>query len=128
MPIPLQRRPDYGLDWAFLSFNMLMRRAGQRCECTGECSGVNGHLDPGDGRCRNRHGQPRWSGGRLRHDRRPVILSLAHLDHDPAGRDPSRMLILCEGCHLRLDANQHWATRRQNFEEQAGLIALFDLV
>lgn len=126
MPIsPQDRRDHYGLDWPHLSFNIVFRRAGGRCECTGECAGDADHLDPVDGRCRNRHGQPRWRG---RWDQRPVILSAMHLDHDPDARDLDRIIAGCEGCHLRHDAAQHWATRRRRFEEAAGLLPLFEVV
>lgn len=122
MTISAQARELYGVDWPHLSWNIVVRRAGGRCECHGHCGGVNAHLDPVDGRCRNRHGQPRWRGNPWQ---RPVILSTAHLDHNPENHDPASLMASCEACHLRLDAKQHWATRRRRYEEELGLISLF---
>ncbi len=125
MPISPQARHRYPLDWAFLSWNIVVRRAGGRCECHGECGRTEGHLDPADARCRNRQGAARWRG---KPGQRFVILSAAHLDGDPACRDLNRIIAACEGCHLSLDRGQHWATRRRHEEEQLGLVPLFELV
>lgn len=122
MTISVEDRRLYGADWGHLSWNIVVRRAGGRCECLGHCGGVNQHLDPVDGRCRNRHGEPRWRGNPWQ---RPVILSTAHLDHNPETRDPDLLIGLCESCHLRYDARQHWSTRRRRHEEAAGLLPLF---
>lgn len=119
MPIPQQRRAEYPCDWAFLSWNIVVRRAGGRCECDGRCGRTAAHLD--DGRCRNRHGQPRWRGKSWQ---RPVILSTVHLGRDPSSRDLDDLQGWCESCHLAYDSHQHWATRRRNFEERAGLLPL----
>jgi hypothetical protein len=54
-----------------------------------------------------------------------VVLSGAHVDHDPSVSDPSRLRAFCEGCQLAYDSAQHWATRRRRFEEQAGLVPMF---
>ncbi|HZZ49163.1 MAG TPA: hypothetical protein VFE65_19950 [Pseudonocardia sp.] len=124
MPIAGDQRDLYGLDWAELSWNIVVHRAGGRCECTGHCGGIHAHLEPVDGRCRNRHGQARWRG---KPGQRPVILSAAHLDHDPEARDLDRILVMCEACHLRHDAAWHWATRRRGFEQATGTLPLFEL-
>jgi hypothetical protein len=47
-----------------------------------------------------------------------VVLAACHLDHDPA--NPAlRLTVLCQPCHLRLDAMQHWRTRRRHLRERA---------
>ena len=45
-----------------------------------------------------------------------VVLTTAHLDHDPANVDRSNLRAMCQRCHLTYDANHHAknaaATRR----------------
>lgn len=123
MPISATQRDLYPVDWQFLSWNIVVRRAGGRCQCCGECGRNPEHLED-DGRCRNRHGQPRWRGKPWQ---RPVILSAAHLDHDPTSRSLDGILALCESCHLAADREQHLASRRAS-REAVGQVPLFELV
>lgn len=39
------------------------------------------------------------------------VLTVAHLDGNPANCDPSNLKALCAPCHLRLDVNQHVRSR-----------------
>lgn len=128
MPLTAAARAEYPCDWPFLSWNIVMRRSGRRCECGDpnlpwDCGRGPAHHGP-DGRCRNRHGQPRWRGKPWQ---RPVILSLIHLNHDPTSRDVTTMRASCEGCHLHEDQLQHAETRRRNREARLGLVPLFDV-
>lgn len=34
----------------------------------------------------------------------PVVLSIAHLDHDPTNNDPSNLRALCQRCFKKFDA------------------------
>jgi hypothetical protein len=47
-----------------------------------------------------------------------VVLAACHLDHDPENPAP-RLTALCQVCHLRLDAMQHWRARRRVERERA---------
>lgn len=123
MPISAAGWNQYPDDWGVIS-HAVKERAGWRCECTGECGRGFEHLEPVDGRCRNRHGEPRWRG---RWFQGPVFLAAAHLDHDPSGTDLETIFALCEGCHLGVDRGQHAATRRANRERILGLVPLFEL-
>jgi hypothetical protein len=40
-----------------------------------------------------------------------VVISTAHLDHDPANGDPDNLRALCQRCHLRHDLEYHVARR-----------------
>jgi hypothetical protein len=48
-------------------------------------------------RCGERNGQQANS------FRGKVILTVAHLDHNPANCDPGNLLAMCQACHLRYD-------------------------
>ena len=36
-----------------------------------------------------------------------IVLTVAHLDHDPANNDDSNLLAMCQLCHLRYDKALH---------------------
>jgi hypothetical protein len=83
MPISAQDLLRYPPDWDEISAAIKWVRAGGRCECTGECGRPANHLGP-DQRCRNHQGRSAWHTGSL------VILSAAHLDHQPENHDPDK--------------------------------------
>ena len=101
----LQRYPN---DWKKISA-AIRERAGNRCECEGECGLHRTH--PGPRRCIEINGQPaKWAKG-------TVILTTAHLDHVPENCDPSNLKAMCQRCHLRYDMKLHqqhsYETRRK---------------
>lgn len=97
MPIRPEMRDHYPKDWKFISQVIRFDRAGGRCECRGQC-GANPH---GEGRCEARNNRPHPLTGS------PVVLTVAHLDHDPSHNEPSNLLAMCQRCHLAYDAEEH---------------------
>jgi hypothetical protein len=71
-----------------------------RCQCTGECGRDH------DGQCVHVHLERDVDTGRR------VILTVAHLDHDPEN-PAARLAALCAPCHLRYD-NRHRAELRRS--------------
>jgi len=43
-----------------------------------------------------------------------VVLTIAHLDHQPENCDPSNLRALCQACHNRYDAKHRAETRRMS--------------
>ena len=43
-----------------------------------------------------------------------VVLTIAHLDHQPENCDPSNLRALCQACHNRYDAKHRAETRRNS--------------
>lgn len=41
-----------------------------------------------------------------------IVLTIAHLDHDPSNNADENLRALCQGCHLRHDVEQHQANAR----------------
>ncbi|MFI9463808.1 hypothetical protein [Streptomyces xiamenensis] len=116
MPIRPEQRALYPPDWPEISRRIRADRAAWRCECDGRC-GV-----PHDaGRCPAVHGQPSpLTGSR-------VVLTVAHLDHQPTNCSPDNLMAACQACHLRYDADHHRqtaATTRRAAIEAAGQTAL----
>ena len=102
MPIKPELRRLYPHNWRLLSWAIRFSRGKGRCECTGQC----GDHHPG-GRCPERHGKPA-----LTHRGR-VLLTTAHLDHDPTNNVPENLRGFCQRCHLRYDRFQHAKERRK---------------
>lgn len=104
MPIRPENKHRYPADWGDISRRIRNERAKGRCECRGECARPAGHL-AGDGRCRNRQGEPAWATGSR------VVLTTAHRDHIPENCADSNLFAACQGCHLHYDREHHAETR-----------------
>lgn len=118
MPIKPENRERYPKEWKNISLRIRQDRAKWRCECRGEC-GVKHQ-----GRCMSRNGHRLVSG-------RPacVVLTVAHLDHDPSNCADSNLLAMCQACHLKYDAEQHRKHAAETSEQKkrdAGQQGLFD--
>ena len=99
MPIDYRQYPP---NWLSEIRPQILARAGNQCECQGECGLHQTH--PGPRRCVERHGEPaQWAKGK-------IVLTVAHLDHNVLNCDPENLRALCQRCHLRYDGQHH----RQN--------------
>lgn len=83
MPFHKERYPD---NWKEISLR-IRKRSGGRCEF---CGALNYHPHPITGS--------------------KVILTVAHLDHNPQNCDPENLRALCQKCHLTYDAKHHART------------------
>ena len=109
MPIKPENRARYPANWPAISLER-RKAAGWRCETPG-CGAINGEEHP-------------ITGSR-------VVLTVAHLDHDPSNCAPSNLRVWCQKHHLAYDAEHHRvnaaATRRRRMqtldllEEAAGI-------
>jgi len=106
MPLTPEQKAAYGPDWEAVSREIRDRSSG-RCECAGECGWdphvsvfhLVGIVEGCEYRCTARHGWPSPYTGSM------VVLTTAHLDHNPGVNDRDRLKAMCQGCHLRYDAN-----------------------
>ena len=99
MPIKAENRAKYPKEWPPISRLIRTYRAGNRCECTGEC-GTKHYLAPyvGEIRCSAANGEPHPITGSK------VVLTVAHLDQDLGNNRESNLKAMCQRCHNRLDA------------------------
>lgn len=81
MPMDRSLYPD---DWEKISHRIRFERAAGRCEW-----------------CNASHGDPHPVTGST------VVLTTAHIDHDPSNCDDDNLVALCQRCHLRYDADEH---------------------
>ena len=93
MPIRPEDRRLYPPDWPEISRAIREERAGWRCE---RCGAANGLPHP-------------VTGSR-------VVLTVAHLDHDPTNNDPSNLRALCQRCHNAHDAPMRAWRRRYRLD------------
>ena len=117
MPIrpEMQRRyPGGGThskEWQAIRQQVLARSKG-RCEWREEL--IDDCVD--SIRCEALQGQPHPITGAT------VVLTVAHLDHDPANNDMANLRHLCQRCHNRHDAPHRAKTRRR----RRGQLQLFE--
>lgn len=123
MPIRPENQPLYPPNWREISIDIRQGRAGGRCEQCGVPNGV----------WRN-HRTDRWThdaglaeawildGDRVAR----IVLTVAHLDHDPRHNDPSNLKALCQRCHNRYDASHRRQTAQATRHHGKATGDLFD--
>jgi hypothetical protein len=116
----------YPKGWSLFSRHLRVHRAGNRCECRGEC-GIH-HLT---GRCPRINGTP-IVGRECEIKVAKVVLTVAHLWQTVCRciercMEASHCLALCQDCHLRYDAVQHLANAARNRRARKNNLELFDL-
>lgn len=138
MPVRESQRARYPADWPEISRRIRFVRANRRCECTGQCghdhaaeaaenplSHIEAWADPDSdlSRCVARHSQPAPITGSI------VVLTTAHLDHQPENCADENLLAMCNRCHLAYDAEHHAETRAAALREALAAVMdpLFDL-
>lgn len=113
MPIRPEMKSKYPKDWPTISAR-IKARADWQCECRGECGLHRGR------RCKERHGQSaQWAGG-------TVILTTAHLDHDPANCADDNLKAMCQRCHNRYDMPYRRMNAANTRDRKRGQGKLFD--
>lgn len=110
-------KPPYPPNWKEISLRIRTRSGGQ-CECVGECGlhqpkCVVG-TTPMPRRCIERNRQP------ATYARGKIVLTVAHLDHDPANNSDTNLRAMCQRCHLRLDIDQHRRNRARSADRKSG--------
>lgn len=135
MPIRPEQRALYPPDWKDISLRIRTERAGNKCE---QCSAPNGetvmrHKDGsaytlGDGKTFNASTGEFL--GYIRGSELPagrfvkIVLTVAHLDHDPTNCADENLKAWCQKCHLTYDAELH---ARNSAETRRGKKAVADL-
>ena len=114
MPIRPENRNRYPKNWKEISAAIRFERAEGLCECAGECG-----LDHGD-RCAAEHGKPHPLTSSK------VVLTVAHLDHQPENCDDDNLKAMCQQCHNRLDAPMRRAGIQRRAREQRAVGDLFE--
>ncbi|MCD0160312.1 hypothetical protein IHN63_03225 [Deinococcus sp. 6YEL10] len=96
MPIRPENRKLYPSNWKDLAAS-IRERAGNACE------GIPAYPD-----CRAANHEPHPVTGSH------VVLTTAHLDHDPRNNEPANLKALCQRCHNTYDAAHRALNRAAN--------------
>ena len=135
MPIDYK---EYHPDWKAISLRIRKDRACNKCEWCGEMNGEVVRLNKATrqreraGFMSSKHsealdyaralndsandGLGRWY---------PVVLTVAHIDHDKTNNDDGNLAALCQACHLGHDSKQHENSRRYGRNWKRGQGSLF---
>jgi 5-methylcytosine-specific restriction endonuclease McrA len=97
MPISKENAKLYPADWPAISAQVKLEAAG-KCEI-----------------CDAQHGRPHPVTGSK------VVLTTAHLDHNPRNNKRENLLALCQRCHNRIDRHHRKATRNKTRRDKARL-------
>jgi len=112
MPIHPSNAALYGPNWVTISLEV-RTRAGWRCE------GSPAYPD-----CRAEQDHPHTFTGSL------VVLTVAHLDHDPANNgtsgDRPNLKARCQRCHLNYDRAHHLRNAHESRRARKALGDLFE--
>ena len=84
MPIKPENKARYPKNWKQISERIRFERAENKCEA---CGAENYKPHPITGS--------------------KVILTVAHLDHQPENCDGDNLKAMCQRCHLRYDQHHH---------------------
>lgn len=123
MPIRPENQPLSPPNWRAIAIAIRQGRAGDRCE---RCDVPNGVWR------NNATGQWTQDAGlaeawRLDGDKIAcIVLTVAHLDHDPCHNDPVNLRALCQRCHNRDDAPHRRQAACQTRRAGKALGDLFD--
>lgn len=110
MPIKPENRARYPDNWREISERIRFERAHGRCECDGRCGHDHIAENTTEGvtnleRCDARHmcAHPVTDS--------TVVLTVAHLDHNPENCADDNLMAMCQRCHLAYDAEHHAQSR-----------------
>lgn len=112
MPIKPENKHLYPPNWPEISKFIRFQRAGGKCE---QCGLPNyAHV--------NKHTRELCLPDEP--DAIQIILTVAHLDHDPRNNDYANLKAMCQRCHNRYDIGHRKQTRL--LEKYKGMDSLFE--
>lgn len=112
MPIKPENKHLYPKNWKQIRQNILIR-AENRCEFCGVENHAEGYRDK-MGNFIKSYGMQQEADALDGEKIIKIVLTVAHLDHNPQNCDPKNLRALCQKCHLNYDIEHHKETRRLN--------------
>lgn len=112
MPIKPENKHLYPKNWKQIRKNIL-ERANNRCEFCGVENYAEGYRDC-DGNFIESYGMQQETDALDGEKIIKIVLTVAHLDHNPQNCSPENLRALCQKCHLTYDIEHHKETRRNS--------------
>lgn len=112
MPIRPENKKLYPRNWKQIRTEIL-QRSQNKCEFCGVSNHSWGYRDK-DGKFHLSEGMQQEADALDGEKIIQIVLTVAHLDHDPQNNNPENLRALCQRCHLRHDIEQHRESRRNN--------------
>lgn len=107
MPIDYKDYPD---NWKEIR-KKILQRAGDKCEECGIENYSYGYRNP-DGSFYKLEGMELEVASLEKEKFIQIILTIAHLNHEPMDCRPENLKALCQRCHLNYDRNRHILNRK----------------
>lgn len=109
MPISKENKMLYPQNWKEISKHRRFVVAGNRCEFCGVENYAKGYWMDGEFVVTGNGNKPDYPAYKkiIR-----IVLTTAHLDHNPQNNDDDNLRALCQRCHLIHDLSQHIRNRR----------------
>ena len=126
MPISQENRALYPPDWPALSKRIRFVRAGGKCE---QCGVKHGAILWTDSQGVRREVGGAEADALLLDGQRTarVVLTVAHLNHDPRDNREENLKALCQQCHNRLDVEHRKLSRALLRDKRRGQGRLFEM-
>jgi len=112
-PIKPENKARYPQNWKTEIVPAVRARSGNQYECRGEC-GSYPCTTMWMPRCPEIHGK------RALYASGAIVLTTAHLDHQPEHNDLANLRHFCQRCHLNYDRKHHAESRRRTGEQRTG--------
>jgi hypothetical protein len=120
------RKQRYNADWAAISCNIRVHRAGNRCEvCKIPNDLIIRRAKDGSYRVINDEEIKQWTYltkivklksmvAIKKLGLKKVVLSVAHIDHNEKNDSSANLLCACQWCHLKHDRKDNWMRRKRH--------------
>lgn len=122
MPIKAENKKLYPKNWKEIR-QRILERAGNKCEFCGVENHAVGYRNK-DGEFVESIGIQQEADELDGEKLFKIVLTVAHLDHDPTNNDLSNLRALCQKCHNNYDKEHRKETRKRTREAQRGQICL----
>ena len=129
MPISKEKKKLYPYEWPQIR-GRILERAGHRCDVCGVKNYSVG-TRAGDGTFQHWGQATSYAEGRrliaeaMAHTNQKhivIVLTIAHLDHDPTNSDEARLKAMCQLCHLTYDRYYHSINARETWRRKRGTL------
>lgn len=111
MPIKPENRKLYPKNWKEIR-KQILERANNKCEFCGVENYAEGYRDK-NGNFIESIGMQQEADMLDGEKIIRIVLTIAHLDHDPTNNSPNNLRALCQKCHNTYDKEHRLATRRK---------------